>query len=328
MAFAARTMMRRMRIQYASDLHLEHYDKVAFQPLLRPVAPTLVLAGDVGRPDRSTYRQFLQYCSSNWRDIFVVAGNHELYNSRHAGNWKHMPVGSVDTVQKRIDQCQRIADEFNNVHFLNRRRVDRDGVAFIGCTLWTDLSQGGAVEAGRMMNDYRLIAVPGEEGKPMPITPDITSAWHWKDRTWLDGEISACEEEGRPVVVITHHLPTHDLISANYKDHPLNAAFASHADELIRPLVRAWIAGHTHTGAHRTWRHEDGSVTLGAVNARGYPGEQGTGYSREIFVDISAEPGNGGDTRDPLLVGSADVEDVTPKRRVSLRGDDGEIEFR
>jgi hypothetical protein len=281
-----------------------------------------------------------------------VAGNHELYNSRHAGNWKHMPVGSVDIAQKRIDQCQRIADEFRNVHFLNRRRVDRDGVAFLGCTLWTDLSHGGAVEAGRMMNrqvptgrhydvtdkvpsygtllnDYRLIAVLDGDEKPMPITPDITSAWHFMDYLWLNREISGCEEEGRPAVVITHHLPTHDLISLQYKDHPLNAAFASHCDDLIRSPVRAWIAGHTHTGAHRTWRHEDGSVTLGVVNPKGYPGEQGTGYSREIFVDISAEPGNGGDSRDPLLVGAADlVEDVTPKRRVSLRGDDDDIEFR
>lgn len=324
MAFAARTMMRRMRVQYASDLHLELYDKTAFQPLLRPVAPILALAGDVGRPDKRTYRDFLQYCSRNWRNVFVVAGNHELYNSRHAGNWKHMPDGSVDTAQRRLDACAAIAGEFPNVHFLNRRRVDDDGVAFLGCTLWTDLSQGGAVEAGQMMNDYRLIAVPGEDGKPMPITPELTSAWHFLDYSWLDSEISACEEEGRPAVVITHHLPTYDLISSRYRDNPLNSAFASQCDDLIRPPVRTWIAGHTHSGAHRTWRHEDGSVILGAVNPRGYPGEQGTGYSREIFIDISAEPGNGGDSRDPLLVAAAGpVEDVTPPRP-----EDEDIEFR
>lgn len=329
MHFVARTM-RRMRIQYASDLHLELYDKSAFQPMLRPVAPVLALAGDVGRPDKRTYRDFLQYCSRNWRNVFVVAGNHEFYNSRHAGNWKHMPPTSVDTVHRRLQECEAIAREFPNVEFLNRRRVDSDGVAFLGCTLWTDLSEGGAVEAERLMNDYRMIAVPGAEGRPEPVTPDITSAWHWKDRAWLDSEISVCEEEGRPAIVITHHLPSYDLISARYCGNPLNAAFASRADELIRPPVRAWIAGHTHTGAHRTWAHDDGSVTLGAVNPRGYPGEQGTGYSREIFVDISAEPGNGGDTRDPLLVGAADiVEDVTPqpKRRISIAADD-EIEFK
>lgn len=242
-----------------------------------------------------------------------------------------MPPTSVDTAQQRLDGCAAIASEFPNVHFLNRRRVDSDGVAFLGCTLWSDLSQGGAVEAARMMNDYRLIAVKSAEEKPMPVTPDITSSWHLMDYLWLNREISACEEEGRPAVVITHHLPTYDLISSQYQDNPLNPAFASHCDDLIRSPVRAWIAGHTHTGAHRTWRHDDGTVTLGAVNPRGYPGEQGTGYSREIFVDISTEPGNGGDTRDPLLVGAADIiEDVTPqaKRRVSIAADDEEIEFK
>lgn len=299
--------MRRLRIQIASDLHLEIWNKSVFQTMLHPVAPVLALAGDVGRPDKPEYRDFLQYCSKNWRNVFVVAGNHELYNSRHAGNWRHMPVTSVDTAEARLKKCAEIANEFPNVHFLNRHREDVDGVAFLGCTLWTDLSHGGASEAGRMMNDYRLIAVPGAEGKREPLTPDITNAWHWEDRAWLDGEISACEEVGRPTVVITHHLPTYDLIAAKYKGNPLNPAFASHAEELIRPPVRAWIAGHTHTSSHRTWHHEDGSVTLGAVNPRGCPGEQGTGYCKEIFVDILAEPGGGGDTRDPLLVGSAEL---------------------
>lgn len=326
-------MARRLRIQYASDLHLELYDKAAFQPMLRPVAPVLALAGDVGRPDKRTYRDFLQYCSRNWRNVFVVAGNHELYNSRHAGSWKHMPTTSVDTAEQRLNSCAVIAREFPNVHFLNRKRVDSDGVAFLGCTLWSDLSHGGDVEAGQMMNDYRLIAVPGEGGVPVPITPELTSAWHLLDYLWLKHEIAACEEEGRPAVVITHHLPTYDLISPRWKGNVLNPAFASHSDDLIRSPVRAWIAGHTHSGAHRTWSHDDGSVTLGAVNPRGYPGEQGTGYSREIFVDISTEPGNGGDSRDPLLVGAAaTVEDVTPKRRVSARGEilsiDDEIEFK
>ena len=332
MAALARTMARRLRIQYASDLHLELYDKSAFQPMLRPVAPLLALAGDIGRPDKRTYRDFLQYCSRNWRNVFVVAGNHELYNSRHVGNWRHMSDGSVETAQQRLTACDAIAGEFHNVHFLNRGRIDCDGVAVLGCTLWTDLSQGGATEAGQMMNDYRLIAIPGPQGKPVPVTPGITSEWHLLDYMWLKREIAACEEEGRPAIVITHHLPTYDLISSQYRDHPLNPAFASHTDDLIRSPVRAWIAGHTHCGTHRTWRHEDGSVTLGVVNPRGYPGEQGTGYSREIFVDISTEPGNGGDSRDPLLVGAAGiVEDISaPTRRATMLAEaaDEDLEFK
>ena len=298
MLTAARTMARRLRVQYASDLHLEFAENGPFQPLLKPVAPYLALAGDVGRPDKPTYRDFLHYCSRGWKDVFVVAGNHELYNSKAVIS--HEVCATAD---ERMAMCAQIAAEFPNVHFLNRRRVDRDGVAFLGCTLWSDLTSDGAKDAATYMNDYRLIT---EDGKGA-VTPEITSAWHFRDRDWLAREIGFCEEEGIPAVVLTHHLPSFSLISPRYEGSPLNAAFASAADDLIRPPVRAWISGHTHTGAHRTWTHADGSYTLGAVNPRGYPGEKGTGYSREIFVDISTESGSlqGGDHRDPLLVAAA-----------------------
>lgn len=310
MIAGVRRIASRMRIQYASDLHLEFAENGPFQPLLKPVAPYLALAGDIGHPDKPTYRDFLHYCSRNWQDVFVVAGNHELYNSnavishttRAASGelYNSRPSKLVTSADERIALCARVASEFPNVHFMDRQRVDRGGVAFLGCTLWTDLTGGDGTTAAAYMNDYRFIT----DAERNPVTPAMTSGWHFRDRNWLDAEINACEEEGRPAVVLTHHLPTFDLIASRYQGSSLNAAFASTSDDLIRPPVRAWICGHTHTGAHRSWQHDDGSVTLGVVNPRGYPGE-GEGYSREIFVDISTEPGRGGDTRDPLLVASA-----------------------
>lgn len=297
-------MTSRLRIQYASDLHLEFLEKPNFQEFLKPVAPLLALAGDIGRPDKRSYLDFLRYVSGAWADVFIVAGNHEFYNTRIAKHWRYMPVGSVDTVPDRLNICQSLAEQFPNVHFLDRRRVDREGVAFLGATLWTDL-RGHEVEAESGMNDFQLIATEG--CRPLRAT-DVTE-WHLRDREWLADEIMACEEEGRPAVVITHHLPTFDLIASRYQGSPLNPCFASDCEELIRPPVRAWIAGHTHAGAHRNWT-VDGEVIRGCVNPRGYPGEQGTGYSAEIFVDISDEPGNGGETRDPLMVASAETEDV------------------
>lgn len=327
MLAAARTMARRLRIQYASDLHLEFAENGPFQPILKPGAPYLALAGDIGWPHKSTYRDFLHYCSRNWQDVFVVAGNHELYNKRLFKQWKHMPPTSIATAEERLALCAATCAEFPNVHFLNRRRIDRGGVAFLGCTLWTDLTNKDAADAALAMNDFRLIATSERQ----PLTPAIKSEWHFRDRAWLAREIGFCEEEGRPAVVITHHLPSFDLIAERHRGSPLNAAFASDCSALIRPPVRAWLCGHTHTGVHRTWPHRDGSVTLGAVNPRGYPGEQGTGYSREIFVDISTEPGpqQGGDMRDPLLVDAAEgYLSIEPKKRISLPADiEEDIEF-
>ena len=36
-----------MRLQYASDLHLEKWERMTFAETLKPVAPVLVLLGDI-----------------------------------------------------------------------------------------------------------------------------------------------------------------------------------------------------------------------------------------------------------------------------------------
>jgi hypothetical protein len=294
---------RLLRIQYASDLHLELVDKTPFQPILKPIAPVLVLAGDIGRPDRRSYADFLHYCSRNWAAVFVIAGNHELYNSMSADKWRYLLPYNMHTAEERLAMCENIADKFPNVQFLNRRRADYGGIAFLGATLWTD-TYGVEYEAHRM-NDYRMIATERDaNGSTRPLRVADTQDWHVMDRSWLTAEIAACEEAGQPAVVITHHMPTFELVSPKYRHHgDLNRYFASACDDLIRGPVRAWIAGHSHTGRtiHR------GTITC-TLNPMGYPGEAGTGYCSELFVDVDTEVGRGMDAREPALILAAEAE--------------------
>ena len=292
-----RRALGRMRIQYASDLHLEFLGG-PFPALLKPAAPMLVLAGDVGRPDKPEYRNFIQYCSRNWDNTVLIAGNHEFYNDRGP---------DIHTVTQRLDMCAAAATEFPNVHFLQQKRTVIDGVAFLGVTLWTDLRDpADALTAETRMNDYRVIT----ERLNKPITAALVNRWHWDDRMWLLREIAACAEEARPAVVVTHHLPSFQLISARFAGAGrINAAFASDVEELIKPPVAAWICGHTHVGTHASIN----GIQV-CVNPVGYPGEV-TGYCRELFMEISTDESGGTDFRDPMLVAAseslADVE-ATP----------------
>ena len=286
--------LSRMRIQYASDLHLE-FRGGPFSALLKPVAPILVLAGDVGRPDKPEYRNFLNYCSRNWEHTVLIAGNHEFYNDRGAHN---------QTVTQRLDMCTTAATGFSNIHFLQQGRKVINGVAFLGATLWTDLRDpADALTAETRMNDYRVIA----DRLDKPITTALVNRWHWEDRMWLLREIAACAEEARPAVVVTHHLPSFQLIAARFANAGrINAAFASDVEELIKPPVAAWIAGHTHVGAHA---HINGVQVC--VNPAGYPSEATTGYCRELFLEISTElaggsAGGAADFRDPMLVAASE----------------------
>ena len=297
---------RFLRVQYASDLHLELVDKTPFQPILKPAAPVLALAGDIGRPDRRSYEDFLHYCSRNWVAVFVIAGNHELYNSKAADKWRFVPHDSIQTVDERLAMCESIAEKFPNVQFLNRRRADYGGIAFLGATLWTD-THGVEHEAHRM-NDYRVIAAARDAsgGEPVALTVTNTQGWHDRDRAWLAAEIAACEEAGQPAVVLTHHLPTFGLVASKYARYgDLNRYFASACDGLIREPVRAWIAGHSHTGRTIHCDTTGGRTITCTLNPRGYPGEVGTGFCPELFVDVDTEVGRGLDAREPALVRAA-----------------------
>jgi hypothetical protein len=288
---------RSLRIQYASDLHLEFLgDKPVFQTLLKPVAPVLVLAGDVGRPDKRSYRDFLFHCSRNWNDVIVVAGNHEYYDG---------------VAEKRLEQCRMTAAEFGNVHFLERERVVRQGVTFLGCTLWSHNAPQD------VMNDYRVIRLDGDtkpleggtkpleggtkpleggtkplEGGTKPLRVGDTNSWHARDKEWL--RLALANVTG-PAVVVTHHLPSFRLIAPEFADGPYNSGFASKCDALIAPPVRAWIAGHTHRAMRIPF---DGGI-LACVNPRGYPDELGTGYRDNAVIEVSLDtPGDEGSAND------------------------------
>lgn len=279
----------RFRIQYASDLHLEFGNGTAFESILKPVAPYLALAGDVGRPDQQSYSDFLKYCSQNWQQTFVIAGNHELYND--GGNSEGR---KVDSAADRLLHCASISTHFPNVHFLNRGRyeLDCDGLklSVLGATLWTNLdTEEKQAVAEKGINDFRYIAVDQEPQEDCGPHRLLTAAdvlnWHRSDREWLRREIALNAEINRPVIVISHHLPTYKLIDRKYLTSPVNVAFASECSELLTCPVRAWIAGHTHTASQAVVDR----IQLG-VNPRGYPGEAGTGYSHERCFDVDVSP--------------------------------------
>lgn len=72
-----------MRVQYASDLHLEFGENSRWlkeHPLI-PSADILVLAGDIGYLGDDNYisHPFWNRVSEDFNQVIVVPGNHELY---------------------------------------------------------------------------------------------------------------------------------------------------------------------------------------------------------------------------------------------------------
>ncbi len=234
-----------MKIQIASDLHLE-WVRHRF-PEARPLTPApdadlLVLAGDIHSHDGAL---------AAFRDwpvpVVYVAGNHEAYGTNLNGLLDHLRQEAQD----------------HNIHFLELRGLELQGVRILGATMWTDYELMGTAHAAmahaqRNLMDHRAIG----SGNGL-FTPEKALERHRNSLTWLRAHL-AQPFEGKTVVV-THHGPHPDGVAPQYKGDPLNGAFFSDLRHLMGD-VDLWVHGHTHS----TVDLQEGRCRV-LANPRGYP---------------------------------------------------------
>jgi Icc-related predicted phosphoesterase len=259
-----------MKIQFASDLHYEFFDKsifIGFRPV--PDADVLVLAGDiVVHPE--TIRRF-----ENWPvPVIYVHGNHELYKCKDFD----------ERIQALRDACRGTA-----IHFLEKDCIILNGVRFLGTALWTDyLLFGVAEQASTMaecqylMSDHWRIVT-----QQRIFTPADALQRHNESRFWLKSQLN--ESFSGTTVVVTHHAPHPMSVDAWTKDEIAKAAYASDLTELM-DNAELWVHGHIHTTAD----YHIGRTRV-MSNPRGYPimkanhfdnAYQNPAYKPELTIDI------------------------------------------
>lgn len=260
-------------IQYVSDLHLEFYANVPrdadfFRKLVIPAinADILVLAGDIGHAEAHITEKFIGWCCSNWKYVIWVYGNHEYYNKKPSEKWRY---SKANTMAEKEDAGLELQYKYQNLRVLNRRSVifpEYPDFVFIGATLWTFIPEGQHANIGYIFSDFKYICAKNtlEEGYTR-FTPEYWSELHKED---LDFILADLEEYSKyRCVVITHHLPSYDMILDHFKHDEMNYGFATNLDHVLtKPQVAAWICGHSH-GQKQILK---GPCYL---NARGYPNE-------------------------------------------------------
>lgn len=220
----------KMKIQILSDLHLEflspsQVDRIVGK--IECVGDVLVLAGDVGNGMASYYHKFIEKMAAKFTKVFVVAGNHEYY-----GN-------DIEITNQKI---RSVCDCLENVSFLCSTWEDYGGLRWIGTTLWSHV-----LETTRCFtNDIRYI-------QNMPISK--YNQHHHEAVQFLSEALEISKD--KPCVVMTHYLPSMELIHKKYRskeNEPYNQWFASSLDSLIQTHthhVPLWFYGHTHDPSHR-----------------------------------------------------------------------------
>lgn len=238
-----------MQIRYISDLHTEFYDLLSLSSkLLFRIKGNknqiCVCAGDIGNLHtpraKKNYDITMDYLSKNFKQVFVINGNHEYYGST---------IEQTDTIMESYFKTRA----FPNVAWLNNATAEYDGFTFIGTTLWTHVLEGVPE-----INDTKLIT---------GLTREAYNANHEKCKAWLRSLVPLQQKS----VIITHHLPLEQLVAPKYRGAAINPWFHCNMDKFIdnnKSNIACWIYGHTHTCGLQTIN----GVQF-ACNPIGYPGE-------------------------------------------------------
>ena len=245
------------RLAILSDLHVE---KGPYEP--PPLdADLVVLAGDIGWGVEGA--AWIAEHVGN-RPAVYVAGNREY--------WHHK--GGADP----LGELRRATSRLSSLHFLQDDEAIIGGVRVLGCTLWTDYALGGdapsaMAKAQAGMPDYKNGR--GEGGVVLSAAQVL--AWNQASVAFLNGALA--RPFAGPTVVVTHHLPTAQSLTAPRLDHAPTIASVCGLDALIKRAGPAlWVHGHSHS---------DCDYRLGATRIvsrqRGSP--ENEGY-QPLFVEI------------------------------------------
>ena len=215
-----------MKIQLASDLHLEFFErKFPAARLITPApdADLLVLAGDIHGGAKAIE------AFKDWPvPVLYVAGNHEFYGR----SWE----------QSRFDIKMDAVG--SNVTFLDNNTFEMGDVRVLGCTLWTDYRVLGTLQSQCMqacemdLNDHFQIRT--QEG---PFRARQALEDHEYSRLWLERELA--KPFGGKTVVVTHHAPHPLSIHPRYIGNRINSGFVSDLTPLLLN-VDLWLHGHVH----------------------------------------------------------------------------------
>jgi hypothetical protein len=112
------------RVQHTSSLYVDSFEKCAAAHFLRPVAPILVLNGNIGGPQNYQTKAFIEHCSKYWDTVFYVPGPLELKNN----------------AEHNMEVMNALADKYRNVHVMADNTIHLSGynTTFIGNILRTE----------------------------------------------------------------------------------------------------------------------------------------------------------------------------------------------
>ena len=213
-----------MKVQICSDLHLEFSDnrKWLKENPLQPKGDILIIAGDTYYLNRNYAKlDFIKKSSNEFEEVYLIPGNHEYYEGYDVST-------ALSPFELNIN---------SNVQILNNKSIEIGNVKFIFSTFWS-LIEKNIVGVMNGMVDFRRIKYKDEK-----FNVNHFNELHNVAFEFVSNEI----EKSKRNIVITHHLPSYQCNSEEFKNSILNEAFCvEKTNFILENNIDYWIYGHSH----------------------------------------------------------------------------------
>lgn len=256
-----------MKIQYASDLHLEmgFNSRFVSKNMLIPVGDILLLAGDIAYLDsdkcgHENYGWFLDFCKDNFKQTLIVPGNHEFYDF-------------YDVAKLSDGYCKELRD---NVKIYYNSVVRIEDTDFILSTLWSHIPQIYEKYTEKSVSDFYRIRYYDKK-----LTAVDFNKLHEHCLDFIKESVNGSDAKHK--VVVTHHVPSNMLTSTEFIGSYINGAFTVElCDYIENSGIDYWVYGHS----HRNIDAEIGSTKC-VTNQLGYVYQENTNFKLDKFFEIS-----------------------------------------
>ncbi len=251
------------KVQIVSDLHIEYKNNSIPNPLdyITPVAPNLILAGDIGTFYK--YEQlfgFLSLLSTMFSHIIYVLGNHEYYKPKQFD--KEITPLTFGDIKKLSNQMQT---KIPNLWILDNSTVRIGDYWIIGSTLWSDIK----------------VNIPKHIVKIHGMTTDIYHKKFESSVKFITEEIKKCEDRGLRAIVVTHYIPSYNLFTSHKHNDKYISLYTSDLNHIIKSPIDTWIAGHIHSN----FDTKINNVRL-VSNQYGKPRDNINNFSKQFVLDF------------------------------------------
>ena len=220
------TNTTRQYYQIISDIHIPDDEIPNWSNYLEVSAPYLIIAGDVGRIEKfDKYSDFIKTICTHYKQVFLVAGNHEFYSDKEEYEFLNMKL-------------IKLSSDIPNLTYLNNDYVDMPGnIRIYGCTLWsyTDKNTLPKILPIKLFNYNHA-------------NSDWINMKHFYEKYHLIQAIYNANKQNKRLIVVTHYPPTKQktVTEEHLQTSDLNW-YANDMDNLLtKNQVYIWIYGHTH----------------------------------------------------------------------------------